>query len=187
MPDRLIQLGVIGRAHGVHGPVRVTSYTEDPANLTRYSPLSDGSGRRFALRWTGDDIAEVFEIVGGKRVKVADRAAAERLTNTKLFVDRDRLPAPEEDEYYLADLIGLTAVDTGGASVGVVSVVHDYGAGASLEIAREGDGTIIVPFTAACVPDVDIASGCVVVVPPEEVEVPETKAMNADGARRSAA
>ena len=69
----------------------------------------------------GEGIAEISEIVAGKPVKVADRAAAERLTNTKLFIERDRLPAPEADEYYLADLIGLTAVDPDGARLIVVS------------------------------------------------------------------
>ena len=137
MPKRPILLGVIGRAHGVRGLVRVTSHTADPTDLTAYGPLADPSGRRFTLRWVGEGIAEVSEIVGGKPVKVADRTQAERLTNTKLFIERDRLPAPEPDEYYLADLIGLTAITTEGAPLGVVSAVHDYGAGASLEIERD--------------------------------------------------
>jgi 16S rRNA processing protein RimM len=178
LPDRLIQLGVIGRAHGVRGQVRVTSFTEEPADLTRYGPLTDESGRRFVLRLVGENIAEISEVVGEQRVKVADRAAAERLTNTKLFIERDRLPVPDEDEYYLADLIGLTALGANGARLGCVSAVHDYGGGASLEIAGES-GPIIVPFTAACVPEVDIAAGHVVVVPPEEIDGAETKA--ADG------
>ena len=108
-----ILLGVIGRAHGVRGLVRVTSHTADPADLTGYGPLSDPTGRQFILRWMGEGIAEVSEIIDGKPVKLADRTAAERLTNTKLFIERDRLPRPDADEYYLADLIGLTAVGCG--------------------------------------------------------------------------
>jgi 16S rRNA processing protein RimM len=164
-------LGVIGRAHGVRGLVRVTSHTADPAALTEYGPLSDASGRQFTLRWVGDGIAEVFQMVAGKPVRIADRAEAERLTNRQLFIERDRLPAPDPDEYYLADLIGLAAVGTDGAPVGMVSAVHDYGAGASLELARGDGGSVLVPFTAACVPEVDIAGGRVSVAPPDEIDV----------------
>ena len=177
MPDRPILsgvpilLGVIGRAHGVRGQVRVTSHTANPADLTGYGPLSDPSGRRFTLRWLGEGIAEVFEVIDGKKLKVSDRAAAERLTNTRLFIERDRLPTPEDDEYYLADLIGLEAVRADGTPLGVVSVVHDYGAGVSLEIEREGAGSLLVPFMMACVPVVDIPGHRLTVVPPDEIDV----------------
>lgn len=173
MPEQLILLGVIGRAHGVRGRVRVTSHTADPAALTEYGPLSTSDGRRFTLRWKSEGVAEVFDITGGEPVKVADRAQAERLTNTKLFIERERLPAPEDDEFYLADLIGLTAVDAGGATVGTISVVHDYGAGVSLEIIRDNAASILLPFTMACVPDVSIAAGRVTIAPPDEVVVAE--------------
>lgn len=182
MPDRSILfgvpilLGVIGRAHGVRGQVRVTSHTADPTALTRYGPLSDPNERLFTLRWVGEGIAEVFEIVAGNPVKVADRSAAERLTNTKLFIERDRLPAPDADEYYLADLIGLAAVDAGGIKIGVVSAIHDYGAGTSIEIARDAAGPLILPFTLACVPDVNIAAARLTIAPPDEIDVIETKA-----------
>lgn len=167
-----ILLGVVGRAHGVRGLVRVTSHTADPAALTGYGPLSDPTGRRFTLSWMGDGIAEISELVGGKTVKVADRTAAERLTNTKLFIERNRLPAPDDDEYYLADLIGLTVAGTDGVPVGIVSAVHDYGAGVSLEVTREHAGSLLVPFTMECVPEVNIAAGQLTVAPPDEIDVP---------------
>ena len=172
MSNRPILLGVIGRAHGVRGLVRVTSHTADPVALTEYGPLSDPSGRQFTLHWVGEGIAEVFQLVAGQPVKVADRTTAERLTNTQLFIERDRLPAPEADEYYLADLIGLTAVGADDVPVGVVSAVHDYGAGASLELARDAGGSLLVPFTASCVPEVDLAAGRLRVAPPDEIDVP---------------
>ena len=174
MSDRLILLGVIGRAHGVRGQSRVTSHTADPRALTEYGPLSDGSGRRFTLLWAGDGIADVFEMIDGKPVRVGDRTAAERLTKTKLLIERERLPAPDDDEYYLADLIGLTAVGADGAALGVVSAVHDYGAGASVEIDRADGASLLVLFTAACVPEVNLGTGRVTVAPPDAVEVPET-------------
>jgi 16S rRNA processing protein RimM len=171
MPDRRIQLGVIGRAHGVRGLVKVTSHTADPADLTAYGPLSDAEGRVYALRWQADGIAEVSRVVDGAAVKVTDRAQAEKLTNTRLFVDRSALPPADDDEYYLTDLIGLTAVDRSGRALGTVSVVHDYGAGASFEIVGPG-APLLVPFTAACVPAIDLAAGTLLVVMPDEVVVP---------------
>ncbi len=171
MPNSRIQLGVIGRAHGVRGLVKITSHTADPADLTAYGPLSDAEGRFYALTWKADGVAEVARIVDGVPVKVTDRNQAEKLTNTKLFIDRSALPPPDDDEYYLTDLIGLTAVDPAGKTLGTVSVVHDYGAGASFEIVGDG-APLIIPFTAACVPTVDIAAGRLVVVLPDEVIVP---------------
>lgn len=171
MPDRRIQLGVIGRAHGVRGLVKVTSHTADPADLTAYGPLSDAEGRVYALHWKAEGVAEVSRVVDGVAVKVTDRTQAEKLTNTRLFIDRAALPPPDADEYYLTDLIGLTAVDPAGRALGTVSVVHDYGAGASFEIVGAG-APLLVPFTAACVPTVDVAAGRLIVVMPDEVVVP---------------
>lgn len=175
MPDRAILLGVIGRAHGVRGQVRVTSHTADPTAMTGYGPLSASDGRRFALRWTGGGIAEIAEIVDGQPVRIAERSAAERLTNTKLFISRDALPAPDADEYYLADLTGLDARGADGVRIGTVIAVHDYGAGTSLEIERPGAGSLLLPFTAACVPAVNIAAGHLTIAPPDEIDVVETK------------
>ena len=181
MPESRILMGVIGRPHGVRGWVRVTSYAED---LTAYGPLSDAKGRRFVLRPRGDGVAEIAELVDGAEVKIADRTAAEKLTNTRLYLERERLPEPEADEFYLADLIGLTACDGTGAPIGPVSAVHDYGAGTSLEIARENAPPLLVPFTRAAVPEVDIAGGRLTVVPPEEVEAaPRTPPPLAGGGR----
>ena len=167
MAGKGVLMGVIGRPHGVRGLVHVHSYTEDPARLPEYGPLHDGSGRRFTLRWRGEGVAAISEIVDGKPVPVADRDAAQRLVNTGLYLDRDALPPPEEEEFYLADLVGLEAFDPSGQPLGPVLAVHDYGAGTSLEI-----GTLLIPFTRACVPEIDIAAGRLTVQPPEEVVVP---------------
>jgi 16S rRNA processing protein RimM len=160
VPESRILMGVIGRPHGVRGLVRVTSYADD---LTAYGPLSDAKGRRFVLRWRGAGVAEIAEVVAGGEAKVADRTAAETLVNTRLYVDRAQLPEPEDDEFYLADLIGLAAFDCDGARIGMIGAVHDYGAGASLEIEREDDQPLLVPFTRECVPQVDVVGGRVVI------------------------
>jgi 16S rRNA processing protein RimM len=104
---------------------------------------------------------------------VHDRNAAEQLTNLKLFVPRERLAPPAADEFYHADLIGLSAVTAEGAAIGTVVAVHDFGAGDILELRPAAGGTtIMLPFTDAFVPDVDIAGGRITVVPPEDTTKP---------------
>ena len=171
MPATRIQLGVIGRAHGVRGLVKITSHTTEPVDLTAYGPLSDAEGRLLSLRWVADGVAEVSRVIDGVAVKDTDRNQAEKLTNTKLFVDRSALPPADDDEFYLTDLIGLAVTDPSGVSIGTVSIVHDYGAGASLEIERTTGSPLIVPFTSTCVPTVEIAAGRLVVVMPDEIVV----------------
>ncbi len=157
----------IGAAHGIHGEVRLWTYTEEPMAVAQYGPLETEDGTRS------------FEILSLRPAKghlvarlrgVDDRDAAERLTNTKLFVPRERLPAPDEDEFYHADLIGLTAVDVKGNEIGKIAAVHNFGAGDLLEIAPSVGAAMLVPFTEAAVPAIDIKGGRVVVVPPEEKE-----------------
>ncbi len=178
MAEQRILMGVIGRPHGVRGLVHVHSYTADPADLPEYGPFRDDRGRTFTLAWASEGVARVAEVVDGREVKLADRNAAHALVNTRLYVDRNRLPPPEdEDEFYLADLIGLRAVSPQGHELGRIDTVHDYGAGASLEIGR-----LIVPFTKACVPVVDLAAGTVTVIPPAEVDVPDDAARDEEAA-----
>jgi 16S rRNA processing protein RimM len=168
LPEERILMGVIGRPHGVRGLVHVQSFTADPQALAEYGVLEDERGRRFTLRWQSEGIARLAERIGGRDVPLADRTAAEALTNTRLFVPRSALPAAEEDEYYLADLIGLRAEDQEGRVIGRVAVVHDYGAGTSLEITLDSGGpALILPFTARAVPVVDVPGGRIVVDPPE--------------------
>ena len=163
-------MGVVGRPHGVRGLVHLHSYAAEPADLPSYGPLADERGRRFGLRWRGEGVAEIYEVVAGKRVKVADRAAAEKLVNLRLYLERERLPAPDEDEFYLSDLQGLRALTPDGRELGVVTAVHDHGGGVYLEI-----GALLLPFTRACVPDVDVAGGRLTVAPPAEVVVAEDR------------
>ncbi len=170
MTGRRILMGVVGRPHGVRGLVHVHSYTANAADLAGYGPLLDDSGRAWTLAWRGEGVAALTDAEGRS---LTDRSAAERLTNTRLYVERDRLPPPDPEEFYLADLVGMAALDRSGRPVGRVSVVHDYGAGTSLEVEREGVAPLLLPFTAACVPDIDLAAGTLVIVPPDEVLVPD--------------
>ncbi len=159
-------MGVIGKPHGVRGHLRVNSFTEDPEALGGY-PLTDRNGRRFMLEWVHGNVAQLSELTpNGPRV-ITDRNEAERLNLTELFAPRSALPAPEdEEEFYLADLIGLAAISEAGEKLGTIAAVHDYGGGASLEITP---GARLIPFTRAAVPVIDITAGQVTIVPPAEV------------------
>ncbi|MDE2240297.1 MAG: 16S rRNA processing protein RimM, partial [Rhodospirillales bacterium] len=127
-------------------------------------------GRQFALDWAHDNVAWISAVSNGTKRRITDRDEAARLTNAELFLPRSVLPEAEEEEFYLADLIGLAAHDESGKVIGKVGNVLDYGAGASLELSPGGK---LIPFTQACVPQVRIADGYVVVNPPLEVEAKE--------------
>jgi 16S rRNA processing protein RimM len=157
-------MGVITGAHGIKGEVRVKSFTAEPEAIAAYGALEDErGGRRLALTLTGTVRGMLIARVEG----VSDRNAAERLKGTRLYLSRAALPEPKEEEYYHADLIGLAAVLRDGSAFGRVRAVHEYGAGDSLEIERADGGLVVVPFTEAAVPEIDIAAGRVVIDPPE--------------------
>lgn len=163
---RLVCVGAIAGAHGVRGAVKVKSFTAEAADLTAYGPLSDESGkRRFGLTPIGMARGEILARIDG----VEDRDQAEALRGTRLYADRARFPAPEEDEFYHADLIGLDVSDPDGKALGVVQAIFNHGAGDMMEIALRAGGSALVPFTKAAVPVVDIAGGRVVVEMPAEV------------------
>jgi 16S rRNA processing protein RimM len=157
-------VGIITGAQGVRGAVRIKSFTAVPEDVAAYGPVADEGGEReFALRPVGRAKGVVIATISG----IADRDAAERLKGMRLYVARDRLPAPGEEEYYHADLIGLAAVLRDGTPLGRVRAVHEYGAGVSLEVARESGATVMVPFTRAAVPEVALAAGRLVIEPLE--------------------
>jgi 16S rRNA processing protein RimM len=166
VPDRIC-IAQIGAAHGVRGEVRLKSFTEDPLSVTRYGPLETEDGRR---RFEVEAARPAKDMLVVRLKGVADREAAERLTNLRLYVARERLPKPADDEFYYADLVGLAAVTADGAPLGTVKAVHNFGAGDLLEIEpARGGNTLMLPFTQAVVPVVDIAGRRIVIAPPNEV------------------
>jgi 16S rRNA processing protein RimM len=168
--DSNVCVGVITGAHGVRGQVRVKSFTAEPTDIAAYGPLRDAAGtREFRLELTGSAKGVLLARIHG----VADRDAAEALRGTELYVDREALPEPDEDEFYHADLIGLPAVLADGTPYGTVRMLHDFGAGDMIEIALAAGGIAVLPFTKAVVPEIDLAAGRIVVFPPTEIEVRE--------------
>jgi 16S rRNA processing protein RimM len=157
----------IGAAHGVRGEVRLWTFTEDPLAVKHYGPLSTKDGaRHFEVAHARPAKDHLVAMLKG----ITTREDAERLNGIELYIARDKLPATDDDEYYHADLIGLAAVDTNGAVIGRVVAIHNFGAGDIIEIAPPEGSTLMLPFTNAVVPTVDIAGGRVVIVLPGEIE-----------------
>ncbi|WP_420131517.1 ribosome maturation factor RimM [Rhodopseudomonas sp.] len=164
---RQVCVARIGAPHGVRGAVRLWSFTADPFAVADYGPLATKDGAR------------AFEIATAREAKdhlvvtlkgVTTRDDAERLNGLELYVPRDALPPTDDDEYYHADLIGLAAVTVAGEPLGRVVAMHDFGAGDIIEIAPPSGPTLLLPFTNAVVPTVDLQAGRVIVEPPSEIE-----------------
>jgi 16S rRNA processing protein RimM len=165
--DTRICVARIGAAHGVRGEVKLWPFTEDPMAVIDYGLLSSKDGAR------------QFEVVRARIAKdhlvavlkgITTREDAERVNGIELYIARDKLPPTEAGEYYHADLIGLRAIDEAGAAIGKVLAVHNFGAGDIIEIAPERGPTLLLPFTDAVVPTVDLAEGHVVIVLPQEID-----------------
>ena len=157
----------IGAAHGVRGAVRLWTFTEDPLAVQSYGPLMTKDGaRQFEitnLRPAKDHLVATFK-------GIASRNDAEKLNGIELYVPRERLPATDDGEYYHTDLIGLAAVNAANEPLGRVVAIHNFGAGDIIEIAPAKGATMLLPFSNAVVPTVDIPGGRVVIELPQEID-----------------
>ena len=157
----------IGAAHGVRGAVKLWTFTEDPLAVKTYGPLVTKDGARsFEIATAREAKGHLVATLKG----IATREDAERLNGIELYIAREKLPATDENEYYHADLIGLAAVDATHEPLGRVVAIHNFGAGDIIEIAPPGGTTLLLPFTHAVVPSVDLKGGRVVVEVPAEIE-----------------
>ena len=157
----------IGAAHGVRGAVKLWTFTEDPLAVKASGPLTTRDGaRQFEVthvREARDHLVATFK-------GVASREDAERLNGIELYIAREKLPETDDDEYYHADLIGLAAVNAANEPLGRVVAIHNFGAGDIIEIAPPHGSTMLLPFTNAVVPTVDLKGGRVVIELPREIE-----------------
>ena len=163
-------MGRIGAAHGIRGEVRVQSFTGEPLDLLRYNPFATN---RPGLTIAIETARGTTNMLVARLAGVSDRSAAERLNGVELYVERGRLPAPEEeDDFYHADLIGLEARLTDGTVIGAVAAIPNFGAGDLLEVRdpRSGD-TFLYPFTREVVPEIRLAEGYLLIELPLETEV----------------
>ena len=164
-----ILLGQIGAAHGIKGEVRIAAHTADPMAIGSYGPLHTD---RPGLTITINKLRVQKTVVVAQLKGIADRDAAELLNGVSLFVDREKLPEPDdEDDFYHADLLGLDARLESGVSIGTVSALPNFGAGDLIEI-RDGQSgdTYLFPFTKAVVPHVHVAEGYLTIVVPLDAE-----------------
>jgi 16S rRNA processing protein RimM len=157
----------IGAAHGVRGAVKLWTFTEDPLAVKHYGPLTTKDGtRQFEVTHAREARDHLVATLKG----IATREEAERLNGVELYIARDKLPETDEGEYYHADLIGLAAVTAADAPIGRVIAIHNFGAGDIIEIAPPHGATLLLPFTNAVVPTVDLAGGRVVIELPPEID-----------------
>jgi 16S rRNA processing protein RimM len=157
----------IGAAHGVRGAVKLWTFTEDPLAVTAYGPLSTKDGaRQFEVTDAREAKGHLVATLKG----IATREEAERLNGLELYIAREKLPATDENEYYHADLIGLAAVTPANEPLGRVIAIHNFGAGDIIEVAPVQGATMLLPFTNAVVPSVDLAGGRVVIELPDEID-----------------
>jgi 16S rRNA processing protein RimM len=157
----------IGAAHGVRGAVKLWTFTEDPLAVKAYGPLVTKDGARsFEIATAREANGHLVATLKG----IATREDAERLNGIELYIAREKLPDPDADEYYHADLIGLAAVNAANETLGRVIAIHNFGAGDIIEIAPPAGATLLLPFTNAVVPSVDLKAGHVVIELPEEIE-----------------
>jgi 16S rRNA processing protein RimM len=157
----------IGAAHGVRGAVKLWTFTEDPLAVKAYGPLTTKDGaRQFEVTDAREAKGHLVATLKG----IATREEAERLNGLELYIAREKLPVTDENEYYHADLIGLAAVTPANVPLGRVIAIHNFGAGDIIEIAPPHGATMLLPFTNAVVPSVDLSIGRVVIELPDEIE-----------------
>lgn len=165
MSEGRVLLGVVAAPHGVRGLVRIRSFTEDPMDIAAYGELSDETGKK---QYRVEALSAVKGAVLARIEGVADRTAAEAVRGLRLYVERERLPATGEREWYEADLIGLAAVGRDGRDWGKVMAFHDFGAGLTMEVSGGSASrqSVMLPFTDEAVPEIDVPGGKIVVDPP---------------------
>ena len=155
-------LGVIVGVHGVKGLMRVKSYTEIDSDILSYGILENDSGDQFEVKIKGKSKGTLLVEVEG----VTDRNTAESLKGTKLFISRDALPAPQEEEFYYSDLVDLSVYKLDGSFVGRVIGVHDFGAGDLIDISlKDSNQTVLVPFTREIVTEIDLENNTLTIDP----------------------
>jgi 16S rRNA processing protein RimM len=166
----------IGAAHGVRGAVKLWTFTEDPLAVKTYGPLTTKDGaRQFEVTHAREAKGHLVATLKG----IATREEAERLNGVELYIARDKLPATDENEYYHADLIGLDAVNAANEPLGRVIAIHNFGAGDIIEVAPAHGATMLLPFTNAVVPSVDLAGGRVIIELPDEIEGDDSSSADA--------
>ena len=159
--SELVVIGAVLGAHGVRGDVRVKSFTAAPDAVFDYAPFLDESGKLFIDPIKARPAKDHF-IVTPQTLR--QKEEWDSLKGTRLYVPRAALPEPDDDEFYIEDLIGLDVFVGGDEKIGHVKAVLNHGAGDLIEVQKRSAGkSVLVPFTFEDVPVVDMALKRIVV------------------------
>ncbi len=160
-PD-LIVVGALLGAHGVRGDVRVKSFTGEPDALFDYGPFSNEQGEVILDPKSARPAKDHFIVTP---LKPLQKEEWDALKGTRLYIPRERLPETDDDDFYIEDLVGLTVQDSTEAVLGRVKAVQNHGAGDLLEIQpKSGGKSVLIPFTLADVPTIDLAQKSITVM-----------------------
>lgn len=164
MSDEKIIVGALSGSFGVTGDVRLKSFCAEPAAIADYTPLTRCDGTQIAtIVIKGQTKGALIARVDG----ITTKEQADALRGVDLYAERAQLPSLPDDEFYHADLVGLMTFDTGGQTLGRVKAVQTNGSDDLLEVSSpKHKDTVLVPFTKAIVPTVDLATGRIVLDPP---------------------
>jgi 16S rRNA processing protein RimM len=140
---------------GIRGELRLVSLTANPADVFLYGALHDSQGKTYIVQRHRALKPDEFAV---KLQNIDTCTQAETLPKTLLYVARDSLPIPTDDDFYHTDLIGLNAYSTNGTLLGTVKALCNFGGGDLLAIDTPQHGEVLIPFTKADVPVVNIAA-----------------------------
>jgi 16S rRNA processing protein RimM len=176
--ERLIVVAQLAGAFGVKGEARVRSFTDDPEACFSYGPLLDKDGAVVLTPVRHRPLNEGFGVTAKES---RQREEWEALKGTLLHVPREALAAAEDNEIYLADLIGMDVVHADGRELGKVVAAHDFGAGDLIEIAPPAGASFMLPFTDENFPAFDVAARRLTATPDETLLPESLQRQSSDG------
>jgi 16S rRNA processing protein RimM len=176
--DRLVVVGQIAGAFGVKGEVRIRTFTDDPDACFSYGPLMDEKGAVILTPVKARPLNQDYGVITREQ---RQREEWEALKGTLLHVPRAAMPATEGNEFYVADLIGMTVVHVDGRALGQVKAVHNFGAGDLVEVAPASGSTFLLPFSDPVFPEVDLRARKLTASPDEELLPESLQRQRSDG------
>ncbi len=160
--DKLLQVGVIATTHGVRGEVKVFPTTDDVSRFqTLKQVILDTGKEKIELEISGVKFFKNMVILKFKGID--DINEVEQYRKKSLYVTRENAVELAENEYFIADLIGLAVTSDEGEDLGEVKDVLQTGANDVYVIGREDGADILLPAIRDCVKQVDVEGGSMTV------------------------
>lgn len=155
MREDLLQVGVITTCHGVRGEVKVFPTTDDAMRFKKLKKvLLDDGRQQKELEITSVKFAKNLVILKFKGLD--NRNDVEAYRNAKLLVTRDQAVKLKENEYFIADLIGLSVISDEGEELGELSDVLSTGANDVYVVEKENTKDLLIPAIRECIKNVDL-------------------------------